>query len=144
MNNLKRYAMREFKAAGWLKNDGTYCDEMQQMVCEHVLKLLEVFSDEGHSGSSAPYAVDLFKTLAMFEPLVPLSGEDDEWEKVGEGMYQNNRCSHVFKENGNAYDIEGRIFRESNGACYTNGKSRMPVTFPYTPKREYVDVGEGA
>jgi hypothetical protein len=143
MSNLKQHAIREFKATKWLKNDGTYCDEMQQMMCEHVLKLLEVFSDEGHSGSSAPYVVNLFKTLAMFEPVVPLSGEDDEWNDVGEGMYQNNRCSHVFKENGKAYDIEGRIFREPDGSCYIGKGSRVPVTFPYVPKREYVDVEEG-
>ena len=50
----------EFKAAGWLNDDGTYIDEMQGMICDHVLKLLEVFSDEGHSGTSAPYAIRLF------------------------------------------------------------------------------------
>jgi hypothetical protein len=56
-------------------------------------------------------------------------------------MWQNNRCCHVFKDNaGNAYDIDGKIFREPDGACYTSRDSRVPVTFPYTPVREYVDV----
>jgi hypothetical protein len=89
-------------------------------------------------------AISLFEKVARFEPLTPLTGDDDEWMEVGDGMFQNIRCSHVFKNKDGAYDIDGRIFREPNGSCYTNGKSRVPVTFPYTPSREYVDVEERA
>ncbi len=74
MSNLEKHAKLEFKAAGWLDDDGNYIDEMQEAVCRHVLALLDVFSAEGHSGSSAPYTVDLFRKLAMFEPVVPLTG----------------------------------------------------------------------
>lgn len=123
---------------------GNYIDEMQAAICEHVLELLRVFSDEGHSGTTAPYTVNMFKKLAMFEPLVPLTGEDWEWNEVGPGTFQNKRCSRVFKQadrfDGQAYDIEGKVFREPNGSCYTSADSRVPVTFPYTPKTEYVDV----
>lgn len=147
------HALMEFRAAGWVDSEGKYIDEMQEMLCEGVLKLLKVFADEGHSGSSAPYAVDLFKKLAMFEPIVPLTGEDWEWGDVsdrGDGsiLYQNKRCSHVFKEgNGEAYDIDGRVFwewykdqetGEAFKSYYTSRDSRVPVTFPYTPQRVYV------
>ena len=138
MNNYIKHAEREFKAAGWdLEND-----EMQKMICDHVCELLNVFNGHGHSGTSAPYTIELFRKLAMFEPIAPLTGEDWEWTEIGEGVFQNKRCSHVFKENGQPYDIDGKIFRESNGSCYTNIKSRMNVDFPYTPKSEYIDVGE--
>ncbi len=142
MSNYQSHAMREFRAAGWCDKDGKFNDDMQELICKHVLKLLDVFADEGHSGSSAPYAIRLFKQLASFEPIMPLSGDADEWNEVGEGMFQNNRCSHVFKDSadGQAYDCEGRIFREPNGSCFTSKDSRVMVTFPYTPKREYVDV----
>ena len=144
MSNLHKHALAEFRAAGWLDETGAYIDEMQGMLCEHVLTLLRVFSDEGHSGSTAPYTVNLFKKLAMFEPIVPLTGEDWEWHEPSSGVFQNIRCSRVFKQadrfNGQAYDIEGRVFREPTGACYTGAESRVPVTFPYTPKTEYVDV----
>ena len=63
--------MNEFRAAGWLDEHGKYNDEMQEMICNHVLKLLDVFADEGHSGSSAPYAINLFSKLAKFDPIVP-------------------------------------------------------------------------
>ena len=139
MSNYESHAKREFHAAGWTDADGKFSDGMQEMMCKHVMKLLEVFADEGHSGSSAPYAVRLFEKLARFEPIVPLSGDDSEWNDVGDGVYQNKRCSHVFKENGIAYDSQGRVFREPNGACFTNRDSRVTVTFPYTPKTEYVD-----
>jgi len=144
MSNYKFHAMTEFRAAGWCDENGKYKDEMQEMICKHVLVLLDVFADEGHSGSSASYAINLFKTLASFEPIVPLTGEDWEWNEVGEGVYQNKRCSHVFKDitenEGKPYDIDGRIFREPDGSCYTSKGSRVYIDFPYTPKCEYVDV----
>ena len=152
MSNLNKHALMEFKAAGWLDETGAYKDEMQGMICEHVLQLLKVFSDEGHSGSTAPYAVDLFKKLAMFEPIVPLTGEDWEWFDHGYCM-QNKRCGHVFKQNdrfdGQPYDSEGKIFWEwcrssIDGEIfkshYSSRDSSVPITFPYTPKREYVFV----
>ena len=141
MSNLKDHALMEFRAAGWL-NDTGYIDEMQGMICDHVLKLLEVFSDEGHSGSSAPYAINVFTRLAKFEPLVPLTGEDWEWNDTGHGVLQNKRASHVFKNaDGSCYDIDGKVFwewampYEEGGkpykSYYTGRDSRVPVTFPY-------------
>jgi hypothetical protein len=139
----------EFKAAGWVDDNGEYCDEMQGMICDHVLKLLDVFSDEGHSGSSAPYAVNLFKTLAMFEPIVPLTGEDWEWTLLDYGVdpkWQNKRCGRVFKDaDGRAYDIDGIVFyewfedenHERHKSHFTGKESRVYVTFPYTPTTEY-------
>ena len=78
MSNYITHAMTEFRAAGWVDENGKYCDEMQEAICNHVMKLLEVFSEEGHSGSTAPYAINLFSKLAKFEPVAPLTGED--WE----------------------------------------------------------------
>jgi hypothetical protein len=79
-----------------------------------------------------------------FEPITPLTGSDDEWEDCGDGLFQNKRCSHVFKQpdrfDGQAYDSKGRAFRRKNGGSYTNRDSKIPVTFPYVPKVEYVDV----
>jgi hypothetical protein len=149
MSNLHKHALMEFKAAKWLDDNGKYCDDMQEAICTHVLKLLEVFSAEEHSGSSAPYAVDLFKKLAMFEPVAPLTGEDWEWTEVGDGVFQNKRCSHVFKQpdrfDGQAYDIDGIIFYDwytdedgnESKSYFTGRESCVPITFPYIPTREY-------
>jgi hypothetical protein len=156
MNNYERHAREEFRAAGWTDENGNFNDEMQEAICNHVMKLLEVFDDEGHSGSSAPYAINLFEKLAMFKPLAPLTGEDWEWVNVAEQnggpLWQNKRCGHVFKDNEGAYDINGIVFYDwyvnENGdrhkSYFTGKDSRVPVTFPYTPTteyREYVDNG---
>lgn len=158
MSNTQKHALIEFKAAGWLDEDGNYIDEMQESICNHVLELIKVFSDEGHSGSTAPYTIDLFKKLAMFEPIVPLTGEDWEWTEIAREMsgsnngtvYQNKRCSRVFKDDDGAYDINGKVFYDwytnENGdrhkSYYTSRDSRVPVTFPYTPTTVYEETVE--
>lgn len=113
-------------------------------MADNLIELIAVFAAQGHSGTSAGWCINSFKALANFEPLGPLTGADDEWHEYSDGLFQNMRCSHVFKDgkNGQPYDSEGRIFRYKNGACFTNRDSRVPVTFPYTPKREYVDASE--
>jgi len=153
----KEHAMREFRAAGWVNDDGKFVDEAQEWLCNDVMALLDLFSTHGHSGSSAPYAVDLFSKLAMDKPIAPLTGEDWEWFHHGDGMYQNIRCGHVFKQpdrfNGQAYDLDAVVFYdvykdEETGEEYkshfTNSDSMRPITFPYTPKREYVERPETA
>ena len=154
--SLKSHAIKEFLAAGWTDESGKFNDDMQEAICNHVLKLLEVFAEEGHSGSTAPYAINLFTKLAKFEPIVPLTGEDWEWNNVsemsGRETYQNNRCSAVFKQadrfNGKPYYLEAKVFwnwfkgedGEPFKSYYTSSDSLEPIEFPYTPKTEYVFV----
>lgn len=137
-SNILRYAETEFEFA-WPEQD-----EMQDLMKSQLIELLEVFSTHGHSGFSAGYAISCFELLSRFKPLSPLTGKDDEWVEVGSGTFQNKRCSHVFKQadrfNGQAYDIDGKVFRKADGCCYTSSESFTPITFPYTPKTEYVDV----
>ena len=139
-SNYMKHAKREFQALGYDLNDKE--EGPDKWIMENVFELLEIFGKQGHSGSSAPYCVNMFQKMASFEPICPLTGNDEEWNEVGEGVFQNNRCSHVFKESkyGKAYDIEGKIFMEPNGCCYTNKESRVFIDFPYTPKREYVKI----
>ena len=136
MSNLKNYAREELTRAGLFDKDSDY----DGMLGEAVMKMVEVFADEDHSGMSAGIAINLFSRVAKFEPLTPLTGEDDEWNDVGDGVYQNRRCPSVFKQDGEAYNIDGKVFREPNGVCFTNRDSRVPVVFPYVPMTEYVDV----
>ena len=153
MSNYESHAWREFRAAGWVDENNNFDDEWQEAICKNVLKMLEIFADEGHSGSSAPYAINLFEKIALFKPLSPLTGEDWEWSDVSEyggrdngPLFQNKRCGHVFKDANGAYDSKGIVFYdwytdketgEKYKSYFTSRESRVPVTFPYMPKTEY-------
>ena len=154
MSNYKFHAMTEFRAAGWIDENDKYTDEMQEMICDHVLALLEVFADEGHSGTTASYTIELFSKLAKFDPIVPLTGEDWEWNNVSDASgcetYQNKRCGAVFKSadrfDGQPYYLDGKVFwewyksddGEMSKSYFISGDSQVPIVFPYTPKSEYV------
>jgi hypothetical protein len=163
MSNYKFHAMNEFRAAGWLDENDKYNDEMQEAICKHVLVLLDVFSYEGHSGSSAPYTINLFKKLASYEPIAPLTGEDWEWNEIsddrtnGVTVYQNKRMSSVFKQsdrfNGKAYWLDGKVFwewvsfddmydGEPFKSYYTAKDSSVVIDFPWVKPEssEYVFV----
>ncbi|MFA7282157.1 MAG: hypothetical protein WC100_18900 [Sterolibacterium sp.] len=138
--SLGSFAKSELQRAGLFDKDSDYGG----MLGESVMKMMEVFAGEGHSGYSAGMAISIFKKVASFEPLTPLTGEDDEWMEIGEQnggpLYQNVRSPRVFKDREGAYDIDAKVFREPSGACFTSSDSRAPVTFPYTPTTEYIDV----
>jgi hypothetical protein len=121
-------------------------DEYNGMMRKHILHMVKEFSEEGHSGFSAQYALNILTKLLEFKPLTPLTGKDDEWNLVGDGHWQNKRCSSVFKGvDGSCYDIDGKVFWEwqRNGddgqavkSYYTGYGCSTPVTFPYTPPKE--------
>ena len=140
MSNYVKHLDREWDAMGWPKKG----DDPQAWIYQNLRELLEAFSKGGHSGSSAPYTVSLFRKVALFEPIGPLTGNPEEWNEVRPGVFQNTRCSHVFKdasvEDGNAYDNEGKVFVGPSGTTYTSRDSRVFIKFPYTPKTEYVHL----
>ena len=152
MSKMLKWAENELLLAGYDKNDPE--NGPNKWLAEGTLELLKVFAEQGHSGSSAPYAVALFEKLAMWKPIAPLTGEDDEWQSVGENTLQNKRNSSVFKgSDGQAYWIEGRVFWEwfcgsdiNHGKPYktyfTARDSRVNIEFPWTQpdKPEFVFV----
>lgn len=125
------------------KADG---DEMQALMNAQLKELILVFSTHGHSGFSASWARQCLDKLLAYQPLGPLTGEDSEWNEIEPGVFQNNRCGHVFRRadrfDGQAYDLNGKVFREPSGACYIGKDSMVPIVFPYTPTTVYVDVKE--
>ena len=148
-SNLLSYADRELRAAGFhLDRDdgGSIYDGMLHAAA---LDLVALFSLQEHSGMSASVVRGVVGKLFAFEPLGPLTGEDEEWNLVGaapgpEGgrTYQNRRASNVFRDgDGQAYQSDYRVFREPDGITYTSRDSREPIkSFPYTPKHVTVDV----
>lgn len=143
MSTLADYAKEELKRIGMIDSGEPYNEE----VAKAILDLIELFASQGHSGFTAPYTVNAFKRLAMYKPLSPLTGEDSEWSEVGSGVYQNKRYSAVFKEDGKAYNIEGKMFTDNNGLTwYLSKDSHVEITFPYIvpdePEEVYLDKAE--
>ena len=76
---------------------------------EELIALCDRFGKSGQSGGSAPFTAaalaHAIKALCMQNPICDITGIDEEWNDVsemngGKVLYQNNRCSAVFKEGG--------------------------------------------
>jgi hypothetical protein len=139
--NLVRHTVNEFTVLGNFKETGP-----NNWIAHNVLDLVRVFATQGHSGSSAPFAIELFRKAANFDPLGPITGGASEWVEVCNGMWQNRRCSHVFKDSvdGPAYDSQAVIFEEPNGGRFIGRYSRQFITFPYTPRSVVAHVPSDA
>jgi hypothetical protein len=100
--------------------------EMQDLIDQNVINIISAFAEGGHSGSTADYTIGIVERLMRFDPLTPLTGEDGEWMDVsyesGTPMWQNRRCSHVFKNETKAWDIDAE-------------DPKAAITFPYDPAR---------
>jgi len=145
MSNLTEHARAELEMAGLFSEEG---DFYGGMTGNAVMELIEVFSKQGHSGMSAPRVVALFKELANQKPINAIKCTDDEWNEVGESMYQNKRLSSVFKDgkNGKPYYIDAIVWEREEGGAFTgtvNGiMSRQFIKLPFMPKTFYVKVRE--
>ena len=102
--SLVNHAKRELRLAGLFDADSDY----DGLLAESVVKLMEVFADQGHSGGSAHLTRDLFNKLSAFKNLTPLTNDPKEWMLVADGqsdgkvpgVWQNSRNSEAFSEDG--------------------------------------------
>lgn len=157
-SNAKSYAQEEIERV--VKQARKEGDKalIEDFVPE-MLALIDKFGHSGQSGGSAPYTagaiVGALKKLLMFQPISPVTDEDEDWsDSLGDGtVLQNKRCSALFKQekNGRPYYIDAIVWRTPKDMTYTgtafNGKdkvfSRQYVKkFPFEPKTFTIDVDE--
>lgn len=123
-----------------------------------LLELCDRFGKSGQSGGSAPFTATslahAIKKLCLQEPICPITGVDEEWTDIAEinggvTMYQNNRCSAIFRDNTGDYYIDAVVFKDQFGSTFTCGgngnvegvTSRQYIKeYPFTPKTFYIDV----
>jgi len=145
-SSLIYHAEQELKALGYDLNQKE--EDPNKWICENVLELLEVFSSQGHSGTSAPYCINMFSKLANYKPLSPITCVDSEWIDQGNDVFQNNRCSAVFKKgkDGKPYYLDAIVWRTQGGSTWSGTAeeitSRQYIRLPFTPKTFYIDVIE--
>ena len=155
--SLKQHAQTELEMIGAFSEEG---DFYGGMTGKAVMELIEVFSDQGHSGMSASVVLDLFSKLAKYEQLGPLTGKDEEWNELNYSdniKYQNKRNPAGFKQSGGTVTYNRAIVKRcENGSCWTgplyptredaiNDTNVIRVAakgFPFTPKTFYIDVLE--
>lgn len=135
MSGLIDFAEKELNRL-LAKCDDSESYELQKHMNEGVMDVVKAFSNAGHSGFSANYALGLINRLLNWKPITPLTGDDDEWKEIGmEGIhYQNLRCPAIFKDkDGKAYYTEAKIFSSDGGhTWYTSKDSSEYIQFPYT------------
>lgn len=147
-SQLVAHAKRELKAAGLFDKDSDY----EGGLGESVLELVNKFAEQGHSGASAAMTTQLFSKVASYEALSPLTGEDDEWNQINDGIdgdikYQNKRDGRVFKHaDGRVTFNDAIIWRGDIGGDFSGsveGISSIAIKgFPFTPKTFYIDVSD--
>lgn len=76
---LVRHALQEMRAAGLYEPGASY----GTMLPAAVEEIVRLFDRQGHSGGSAGMAIGLLEKLLRYDPLVPLTGKDDEWGELG-------------------------------------------------------------
>ena len=128
-----------------------------------ILALCDKFGNSGQSGGSAPYTANALssaiKKLCLQKPICPIMGIDEEWNDVSiisdeplRTLYQNKRCSALFKDNDNVYYLDAIVWQgDTEGESGNNWdtftgtvegiKSRQYIKgFPFEPKTFYIDV----
>jgi hypothetical protein len=163
--NTARFAERELTILSKSAQDPNNRPIIEPFTKE-ILALCEAFGKSGQSGGSAPYTAtaisQAIKKLCLQEPICPVMGIDEEWVYVGdmgskdekECVYQNNRCSALFKNSeGRCWYLDAIVWKTQTGATWggsallKDGNAFIKYTgrqyvksFPFTPKTFYIDV----
>jgi hypothetical protein len=86
MSDLRKHAKFELERAGFFLTDeeaqakgkdGVY----NGMIGPAIMKMIEVFAEEGHSGMSGSIVLSIFAKLVRFGNLTPLTSDPKEWEE---------------------------------------------------------------
>ena len=158
MTNTQKFAQQELDILA-----ATVPDAIVTPFAKEILALCEAFGNSGQSGGSAPYTASAIsqavKKLLLQEPICDVTGHENEWvdvSEMGDGsiMYQNSRCSALFKDGieSKAHYLDAIVWKGEEdwdtfiGRVYIDDKdfeligSRQYVRFPFKPKTFYIDV----
>ena len=112
---------------------------MQEMMNNDVIELLKVFEEQGHSGFSASWAINLFSKLAKYKLITEIEDNPEDWDENG----QHKHIPSVFKrKDGTCYYLYGTYFAEPDSDnFFYNKASNVDITFPinlYDLQSEYI------
>ena len=155
--NTQKFAKRELDIL-----EATTPDAIILPFTKEILALCEAFGKSGQSGGSAPYTASAItqavKKLCLQEPICDVTGHDNEWVDVseisdGEILWQNSRCSGLFKyPDGKLSYVDAIVWKGEEdwdtftGRVYIDEKdfeligSSQFAKLPFKPKTFYIDV----
>jgi len=108
--SLVEYAESELELAGM--SAGAPEDDPNRWMHDSIMLCVKAFSEGGHSGSSAAYALAVLEKLLRFQPLTPITYGPEQWNDMGYAsgtpMWQHKRKSTTFSTDHGLthYDIE--------------------------------------
>jgi hypothetical protein len=157
MTNTYSFARQELDILA-----ATAPDAIVTPFAKEILALCEAFGRSGQSGGSAPMTASAIsqavKKLMLQEPICDVTGHENEWVDItemnsGESMWQNRRCSRLFKyPNEKCSYVDAIVWKGEEeydtftGRVYIDDKnfeligSSQFVKFPFKPKTFYIDV----
>lgn len=132
-SNLVAHAEYELKKAGFFDKNSDY----NGVIGKAVVELMKTFSKQGHSGFSAPLVLELFKKVASWDVLSPISSDIGEWTNVTEmgdsdsPLWQNKRNPAYFSNDGgktwwNVDEKSAKIIKESLSTYEYWGSKEQP------------------
>lgn len=135
--SMVEHARRELELAGLFDDDSDYGG----MVGKAVLKAVEAWAEEGHSGFSHAYCLAIFNKLVNGEQLTPLTRSPGEWEDISsmsaEPIWQNKRNSQAFShDGGRTYYLVSEI--QDVIGCPKCEHSRFTTGHPWQPQDDDV------
>lgn len=166
MTNTQSFAKQELDILA-----ATLPDAIVTPFANEILALCEAFGKSGQSGGSALMVASAItqaiKKLLLQKAICPITGIDEEWVNVMEAseddemMYQNKRCSALFKgKSGKCWYVDAIVKKTESGSCWSGSfwlskedyfagdRSKMirslqyVKSFPFEPKTFYIDVIE--
>lgn len=119
--------------------------ERQTLINTKITELITLLVEQAKDGFNVSPSVKTLTNMLNRSYINPLTGEDDEWMEIANGVYQNMKCSRIFKDknrfDGKPYYTEGKVFSNNGGkSFYNSDDSYVPVEFPLyeLPETEHV------
>lgn len=91
-NSLVRHARRELELIG-----------EEPEVIKGYLKVIQAFTEMGHSGESAMIALRVLFDLLNHRNLSPITQDPDEWMFIEKNLWQNTRAPEAFSQDGGGH-----------------------------------------
>lgn len=123
--------------------------ERQTLINTKITELITLLVEQAKDGFNVSPSVKTLTNMLNRSYINPLTGEDDEWMEISDGVYQNLKCSRIFKDknlfDGKPYYTEGKAFSNNGGkSFYNSDDSYVLIEFPLyeLPETEQVILGD--